>query len=163
MFVAVIVGNLLAVLFAFCGIVNVCSYIVGDKAASAASFAFGLAVSSWPLAVAGMIYLLVQIACLLEKLCLQRTDAAYAAVAPAKCASSEPDKAKKPKAPAEASAQFFKAEPLPPPPPPVTPLPAPANPPTSNSDTKSLIPTPAAPEPPRQKKPADSLNFFRVD
>lgn len=165
MFVAVIVGNLLAVLFAFCGIVCVGGYVCGDKAASSAAFAQGLAESAWPLGVAGSIYLLVQIACLLEKLHLQRAEISFVPT-PLPKKASPVENTKNKQEPVSESGRFFKADsPLPPPSPPPAPTPETQTKQNKDSDTTSLIPTPVAAEketaPP--KKPAHSLNFFRVD
>ncbi len=164
MFIAVIVGNLLAVLFAFCGIVSVGGYVLGDKAASSAAFAQGLAISAWPLGVAGTIYLLVQIACLLEKQYMQRAESACAsAVLPKKVSAAE--KSKPAQQPATESGRFFRTDsPLPPsPPPPSARAQEDSAQQIKHSDTTSLIPTPVAAEPAAPKKPAHSLNFFRVD
>ena len=163
MFVAVIAGNLLAVLFAFCGIVSVAGYVLGDKATSSVAFAQGLAISASPLAVAGIIYLLVQIACLLEKLHMRAADAAFVPSALPKIASAV-EKQKQPQAPASESGRFFKADSPLPPPPPSTPAAAESfAKQKKDSDTTSLIPTPVAAEVAPPKKPAHSLNFFRVD
>ena len=69
MFAAVIVANVIAALFAFLGVGQVICYLTADeRPASATQFLFGLSAACWPLAVAVGIYLLVQIACWLEKL-----------------------------------------------------------------------------------------------
>lgn len=69
MFAAVIVGNVIAALFAFLGVGQVICYLSAEaRPVGAAAFMFGLSVAAWPLAVAVVIYLLVQIACWLEKL-----------------------------------------------------------------------------------------------
>ena len=69
MFVAVVAANVIAALFAFLGVAQVICFLAADaRPQGAAPFIVGLSVASWPLAVAVLIYLLVQIACLLEKL-----------------------------------------------------------------------------------------------
>ena len=69
MFAAVIVANVIAALFAFLGVGQVICYLTADeRPTSATQFLFGLSAACWPLAVAVGIYLLVQIACWLEKL-----------------------------------------------------------------------------------------------
>ena len=159
MFVAVIVGNLLAVLFAFCGVVSVCGYLGGEMSArTVTGMMQGLALSAWPLAVAGAIYLLVQIACMVEKKVAADT------AEPEVRTKAEPvfDKAKKTKEEVAESGRFFKANPVPPPPPPSASTEADAAV-TPKSDTTSLIPAPVAAEEAPPKKPAHSLNFFRVE
>lgn len=71
MFLAVIMGYIVAALFSFCGIANAVYFLqtiypeMGYEA-----FLSGLAFALWPLAVGTASFLLVQIAILIEKQCI---------------------------------------------------------------------------------------------
>ncbi|MGN0874325.1 MAG: hypothetical protein ACI4OZ_03960 [Akkermansia sp.] len=67
MYIAVLVGHLVALLFAFCGVVNLC-YLDFDRSMGVQVFFAQLAVAAWPLAVGTAIYVLVQAAMLVERL-----------------------------------------------------------------------------------------------
>lgn len=112
MFYVVIIGHLLAVLFGFCGVVSLGSLLSGSTFDSAGAFTMALANASWPLAVAGIIELLIQIACMVEKLMLP---GAVGAVGPApeKATPFKPVIKKQQVEPASASGQFFRSNPVP--------------------------------------------------
>ncbi len=68
MFISVIAAYVLATAFAFCGVVNTVGYIAeSQQGMGAFLFIQGLAVAMWPLAVAMLLVMLVQIACKLEQ------------------------------------------------------------------------------------------------
>ncbi len=67
MYIAVLVGHLVALLFAFCGVVNLC-YLDFDRSMGVQVFFAQLALAAWPLAVGTVIYVLVQAAMLVERL-----------------------------------------------------------------------------------------------
>ena len=68
MFLASIAGYLVAVLFAFCGIVNLATFLSEPEAITNHSdFTTGLVQAAWPLAVAVAVCLLTEIAGLLTK------------------------------------------------------------------------------------------------
>lgn len=160
MFVALIAGYLVATLFAFCGIVNIYCFISElPQGAGAAVFSNGLVAAAWPLAVAAVVFLLTQIANLLE---VQKIMALNAAVdkpvspAPAKPAAKPPV--------AMPQGSYFKATPAPVPPP-------------TAADIENLAATiekeaeeqgSATPEPepakqPIKKREDNQLKFFRVE
>lgn len=157
MFATVIVAHLLAVLFTFCGVVQLCVQLGGPRPESAGEFVGSLLLSCWPLAVAVLIELLVQIACMLEKLLLQKSDSADTSVAERKT-PFKPVTKKQGDA-ASASGQYFRANPLPQPPTPPTP-PTPPSPAPVAEEKKQTTDAPAEQQP--QKKES-SLSFFRVD
>ena len=69
MYIAVIVGRVVAALFAFCGVVNILVYAGGvTKAMGYMHFIGGLAEAAWPLAVGITIWILVEAILHLEKL-----------------------------------------------------------------------------------------------
>lgn len=159
MFATVIVAHLLAVLFTFCGVVQLCVQLGGPRPESAGEFVGSLLLSCWPLAVAVLIELLVQIACMLEKMLLQKADPAEKAVAERKMPFKPVTK--KQSEPASASGQFFRANPVPPTPPaPTTPVVSKPEPPVEPVKKEEVKETPAAEKP--QKKES-SLSYFRVD
>ncbi len=159
MFVVVIVAHLLAVLFSFCGVVMLAGVLSGPTFNSAAAFTLTLAAAAWPLAVAAVIELLVQIACMLEKLLLNKQPGADAP----DHAHKSPFKPviKKQVEPSSASGRFFRSNPVPEPPP-VEPLaePAPVAEPKPAPAPPQATPDPEKKEP-EKKEPA--LSFFRVD
>lgn len=67
MYVAVLLGHLVALLFAFCGVVNL-FYLDFSQEMGAHAFFVQLAQAAWPLAVGTGLYVLVQAAMLLERL-----------------------------------------------------------------------------------------------
>ena len=67
MYVAVLLGHLVALLFAFCGVVNL-FYLDFSQEMGAHAFFLQLAQAAWPLAVGTGLYVLVQAAMLLERL-----------------------------------------------------------------------------------------------
>lgn len=74
MFIAVIAGYVVAAVFAFCGVVQAVLFLQGcEHSMGTASFFHGLAVSLWPLAVACSIFLLTQIATMLEHLIISHS------------------------------------------------------------------------------------------
>lgn len=69
MFIAVVFGRILAAVMAFCGVFGViCFFQTNVQEPGAGGFASGLALAAWPLAAAAIIFTLVQVAILLEKL-----------------------------------------------------------------------------------------------
>lgn len=187
MFVAVILGNVVAALFAFLGVGQVICYLSAEaRPAGAAAFMFGLSVAAWPLAVAVVIYLLVQVACWLEKLYFAgSTDSSAPKVTgealsrvPAAARHSKKEEEESPEAPV-----FFKAT-APPPPPPATVAPPIYE---EEMDVKSAAAFAAAMDsarhaeseehkivtpvdddwdnetPPVPEKPKSGLSFFKID
>ncbi len=68
MFYAVIAAYVVSAIFAFCGIVNLVSYIgAAEQTVGYAHFIAGLPYAIWPLAIAAALVMLVQIAALIEK------------------------------------------------------------------------------------------------
>lgn len=157
MFVVVIVSHLLAVLFGFCGVVMLGSVLSGPTFDSAGAFTLALACAAWPLALAGIIELLLQIACMLEKLVMQKGGVAEGTT-PAKPTPLKPV-VKKPAEPASASGQFFRSNPVPEPPV-VPPLEEPK---TAADEAKKNEPVKQEEEKKEPEKPASGLSFFRVD
>ena len=158
MFFVVILGHLLAVLFGFCGVVSLGSLLSGPTFDSAGAFTMALAVASWPLAVAGIIELLVQIACMMEKQMLPGLVGSTGAV-PEKSAPFKPIIKKQQAEPASASGQFFRANPVPEPPA-VPPLEEPK---PAADETQKNEPVKQEEEKKEPEKPASGLSFFRVD
>lgn len=79
MFLAVIMGYMVAAVFLFCGIANVIIYMQGiQQAMTATAFVNGLAMAMWPLAIAAAVFLLTQIAILLERQCIVAENPAIA-------------------------------------------------------------------------------------
>lgn len=71
MSLAVIMGYVVAAVFLFCGIANTVIYMQHiQQTMTASAFVNGLAISMWPLALAAIVYLLTQIAILLERQCI---------------------------------------------------------------------------------------------
>lgn len=81
MYIAVLVGHLVALLFAFCGVVNLC-YLDFDRSMGVQVFFAQLAVAAWPLAVGTAIYVLVQAAMLVERLVIYTENPPASAEAP---------------------------------------------------------------------------------
>ncbi len=159
MFIVVIASHLLAVLFGFCGVVMLGSVLSGPTFNSAGEFTSALSLAALPLAVAGIIELLVQIACMMEKQLLSGAIGA-AGAAPEKPAPFKPVIKKQQAEPASASGQFFRSNPVPEPPA-VPPLEEPK--PTA-ADPKKVEPVKQEKEEKKEpEKPASGLSFFRVD
>ncbi|MBQ4594004.1 MAG: hypothetical protein IJA81_05195 [Akkermansia sp.] len=158
MFFVVILGHLLAVLFGFCGVVSLGSLLSGPTFDSAGAFTMALAVASWPLAVAGIIELLVQIACMMEKQMLPGVFGTTGA-APEKSAPFKPVIKKQQAEPASASGQFFRSNPVP-----ESPVVPPLEEPKPSADeAKKNEPVKQEEEKKEPEKPASCLSFFRVD
>lgn len=158
MFFVVILGHLLAVLFGFCGVVSLGSLLSGPTFDSAGAFTMALAVASWPLAVAGIIELLVQIACMMEKQMLPGVFGTTGA-APEKSAPFKPVIKKQQAEPASASGQFFRSNPVP-----ESPVVPPLEEPKPSADeAKKNEPVKQEEEKKEPEKPASGLSFFRVD
>ncbi len=69
MFFSVIAAYVIAAAFAFCGVINMITCISNaTKDMGYPAFIAGLAIAMWPLAVAMALVMLVQIACLIERL-----------------------------------------------------------------------------------------------
>ena len=149
MFIATIAGYLIATLFAFCGIVNIWHVFADSSTISTASdFVNTLAMAAWPLAVAVVVFMLTQMAGLLQKQnillsCLSQTPATPIP------ASKAPQVNKRP-IPQHQARDFFNAEE------PVTP----AAPPKPSVAPPSRV-TPAQQPTPENKQ--EGLNFFRID
>lgn len=89
MFLAVIMGYVVAAVFLFCGIANVIIYMQGiQQTMTATAFVNGLALAMWPLAIAAAVFLLTQIAILLERQCIVAENPAIAP-APVPATSSQ--------------------------------------------------------------------------
>lgn len=155
MFVAVIFAHLLAVLFSFCGVVLLCAQFGGPRPESAAAFVSALVVSCTPLAIAGVIELLVQIAVMLEKLILHKEGNGGKAESTAK--SAFVPVSKKAAEPVSASGQFFRSNPVPEPPA-VEPLPE-----ETSSPVEEQKPADSPQVTPKPEKKEPTLSFFRVD
>lgn len=111
MFAAVIFGYLVTTLLAFCGLVNVCCVLIDGNFETKAQFGAELSAASWPLGVAAIVFLLVQIACMLEGLKIRGFGNIEAS------ASTKNGKnafaTQMPPPPPSASGQFFRADPQP--------------------------------------------------
>ncbi len=176
MFFAVIAAYVVATAFAFCGVVSMVSYIgAADRSMEYSAFLSGLVVAMWPIAVAMVLVLLTQIACLVEKWVLLWQIAQETA---------GPAETPKPKHPAAATPARAKAEEKPAPTyfpcdniqaitPPLLEKedeekPAEA---TSAENSEQKANTPAAPaspdspatQPPPARKKEDGLSFFKLD
>lgn len=164
MFVAVIVGNVISALFAFCGLVLIGTYLCGERPQSAEAFVSQIALNASPLAIAAVIYLLVQIAIWLEKIYMQRSgqlpgsESSIRPMVPKRVASKSEQQA----APSD-SGMFFRANAAP------THL-------DDEDDDDDVLTAPAvskaqpaeesAPEADEKKTPEpprSDLNFFRID
>lgn len=156
MFIATIAGYLVATLFAFCGLVSI-GHVLTDLSAikSASEFVTTLAVAAWPLAVAVAIYLLTQIAGLLQRQGIMLS--CVQTLQPPQPAPVAKVKKPAPVPPAQpAAADYFQAAPVQAPP---------------------MPPSPSVPQPPAEESPAplpparqkevketpNGLNFFRID
>lgn len=166
MFAAVILGYLVSTLLAFCGLVSVCCFLMDGAYTSKLEFATGLAVASWPLGLAAIVFLLVQIACQIEALKFRSMSAG---TAPAQTNSSNNAFATQKQAtPPSASGQFFRADPQPviSPVPAAAPTPAP-KPDASDSGEDNWWEEPStASEQKKESAPATEdpgLGFFRVN
>lgn len=165
MLIAVTMGYALAVLFGVCGIVQVCVTVSGmEMGMGAGVFASQLMLSAWPLAVCGLILLLIQILEQLDKLRIQQLQSS-AFPAPAQ-PGKVPETVGREKTIAtiaphkkDAPRQFFKADPTPAPPVVKTeelPLQKPGEP------APESKPAPATP-PAAEKKDEENLHFFRMN
>ena len=149
MYIAVIVGRVVAALFAFCGVVNILAYAGGvTKAMGYMNFIRGLAEAAWPLAAGITIWILVEAVLHLEKLVFHADSAAIPVAVPRK----KPKAAKQP----AGTPTYFNA-------PPVS-HPEPAS---AKADMRpAAAPTPAAePEKPAEKPipKDDGMKYFKVD
>jgi len=164
MFLAVIMGYAVAAIFAFCGIAQAVFYFQRlDQTMSALEFVSGLAIALWPLAVGVALYVLVQVAMLLERQCIVAENPAEplpGAPAPRKNRPVPPTRLAPPDP--LPSGSYFHAAPASAPPPERKPAPP-----------EDAIPSPMAEggeEPksgkdvtrPEAKKQED-LSFFRID
>ena len=149
MYIAVIVGRVVAALFAFCGVVNILAYAGGvTKAMGYMNFIHGLAEAAWPLAVGITIWILVEAVLHLEKLVFHADSSAVPVTVPRK----KPKPAKQP----AGTPTYFNAPPV------SQPEPAPAK-----ADMRPATAPAPAPEP---EKPAekpipkdDGMKYFKVD
>lgn len=79
MFYGVILCNTLVVFFAACGVANVVECLGKiDTSMGYPIFLRGLALAAWPLVVAGVLFMLVQIACQVQQLVLEQRAMAFA-------------------------------------------------------------------------------------
>lgn len=152
MFIVVIVAHLVAVLFSFCGVVRVGASVSGTTYSSAGEFAAALAIAAWPLAVAVAVEILIQIACMVEKLLITR-----AAVTPvdteAKKTKNKNVAKQQNEHPSEAG-MFFRADRVPA---------QPAAPVAESPVVEEKAPAQPEEKAVEPEKKAPSLNFFRVD
>lgn len=164
MFIAVILGNCLAVVFAFGGIAELWFRFSAGRPDSAEAFMHDVLASALYFVVSGVLLLLVQIATFLEKLYIERKEG-IVGVKSEKSAPATPFKKKEQK-PASASGEFFRAEPV------VVPVPEPA--PAPQPEAAEAVSESAMKEEkqegeeqkPEEKAPVkseSSLNFFRID
>lgn len=162
MFIAVILGNCLAAIFAFGGIATLWFRFSAGRPASAEAFMSCVMHSACYFAVAAVILLLVQIATFLEKLYIERKEGTLG-VKSEKSAPATPFKKKEQK-PTSASGEFFRADPMP--------EPAPEPVPAAKQEAAPAVVEAAAPtekkeeEKTEEKEPVKtepSLNFFRID
>lgn len=149
MFLASIAGYLVAVLFAFCGIVNLATFLSEPEAITNHSdFTTGLVQAAWPLAVAVAICLLTEIAGLLT-----RQSIMLSSLKQDETTEKQDAPKKQPKRPAPLpSTAYFDSS--------ATPAPVAA------PEPKPQVPTErrkAVPPPPTEEKKPEGLNFFRVD
>lgn len=157
MFIVVIVAHLVAVLFSFCGLVQLGAFLSEPNPSNVAvfgagDFAAGLAKAAWPIAVAIAVEIFIQIACMFEKLLIARASGdEITATAPK--AKAKPIAKKQSEQPSEAG-MFFRADRVPEPPaaPPVD------EPVVAEKKTEQAKEEAALPE-----KKAPSLSFFKVD
>lgn len=162
MFIAVILANCLAAVFAFGGIAELWFRFSAGRPDSAEAFMHNVLASALYFVVSAVLLLLVQIAGFLENLYLERKEAATG-VKSEKSAPASPFKKKEQK-PASASGEFFRAEPMP--------EPAPEPVPAAKQEAAPAVVEAAAPtekkeeEKTEEKEPVKtepSLNFFRID
>lgn len=162
MFIAVILGNCLAVVFAFGGIAELWFRFSAGRPDSAEAFMHDVLASALYFVVSGVLLLLVQIATFLEKLYIERKEG-IVGVKSEKSAPATPFKKKEQK-PASASGEFFRADPM------LEPAPEPV--PVPTQEAAPAVVEAAAPtekkeeEKTEEKEPVKtepSLNFFRID
>ena len=150
MLIASIAGYLVAVLFGFCGIVNIASFLSEPEAITSHSeFTTGLVMAAWPLAVAVVVFLLTEIAGLLTRQSIMLSSLKQEE--PAEKQETEKKQLKRP-APLPASAYFDSSA-------------TPAAPVVAHNPTPQ-VPMErkhAAPAPPKEEPKPEGLNFFRVD
>lgn len=157
MFIVVIVAHLVAVLFSFCGVVQVGAFISGPTYSSAGAFASALSIAAWPIAVAVAVEILIQIACMLEKLLISRASVASVDAMPKK--SKAQTAAKQQREQTSEAGMFFRADRLPEQPvAPVVEEPIAEEP---KVEEKAAVQPEEKVAEPEKKVPA--LNFFRVD
>ena len=149
MFLASIAGYLVAVLFAFCGIANLVTFLSEPEAiTNQTEFTTGLVQASWPLAVGVTIYLLTGIAGLLTRQTIMLNSLKLDEPTEKQEAAN-----KQPKRPAPLpSAAYFDTS--------ATPAPVAAPEPKTQLPTE---PKKVVPPPPAKEKKPEGLNFFRVD
>lgn len=178
MFIAVIAGYVIAALLAFCGLFGIILFLTDEQQiAGQAAFIKEIALAAWPLAAGTVIYLLTQIALLLERQGILTAD--WQEQNSEAKQNGEDDGKLKPPAPLPAGS-YFHASPAPPSPMPrMTPtLPQP---PTQSAEAEPSIQEAAdiaslaaraaaqeAAEPSEEIKPVikrreSDLSFFRVD
>lgn len=158
MFVALIAGYLVATLFAFCGITSI-YYFISElpQGAGVVVYVNGLVAAAWPLAVGVAVFLLTQIANLLE---VQKIMALSQPVAePQRPVSAKP-KAKPPVAMPQGS--YFKATPVPTPSPTAADIQSLAASIEKEAEEQGKTPTPAPAQQPIKKHEDNNLKFFRV-
>ncbi|MBR4311697.1 MAG: hypothetical protein IKT79_11765 [Akkermansia sp.] len=162
MFIAVILGNCLAVVFALGGIAELWFRFSAGRPDSAESFMHDVLASALYFVVSAVLLLLVQIATFLEKLYIERKEG-IVGVKSEKSAPATPFKKKEQK-PASASGEYFRADPMPEPAPEPVPVP--------KQEAAPAVVEAAAPtekkeeEKTEEKEPVKtepSLNFFRID
>lgn len=169
MWIAVILGYFLSAAFAYCGVVNLAVYIAGvDNSTGYSLFVKGLPEAGWPLLAGMLLYVLIQIALLLEKQALLSS-----VVRPASPLKNHEDTPAHEKRRTEEKAApqevYFRIQPTPPLPgdvAPATPRPAPT------PGSPAFAPTPEEtqeelPTPPHEKAENEekrrNLSFFRID
>lgn len=178
MFIAVIAGYVVAALLAFCGLFGIILFLTGEQEiAGQAAFIKEIALAAWPLAAGTVIYLLTQIALLLERQGILTADWQEQNSG---AKQSDDDSKLKPPAPLPAGS-YFHAGPAPSPPPMPRMTPTLPQPPAQSAETEPSIQEAAdiatlaaraaaqeAAEPSEEIKPVikrreSDLSFFRVD
>lgn len=150
MFLAAIAGYLVAVLFAFCGIVNIATFLSEPETiTSHTEFTNGLVQAGWPLAVGVAVWLLTEIAGMLT-----RQSIVLGSLKQEEPTEHQDTQKKQPKRPAPLPASAYFDSSSTPATPVVTQAPAPQVP----MERKKPEPVP-----PTEKKKPEGLNFFRVD
>lgn len=169
MWIAVIFGYFLSAAFAYCGMMNLAVYISEvEDSTSYLLFVKGLPEAGWPLAVGMILYVLIQIALLLEKRALSPSDARLSSSSTKK--EDSPTEKKRRTNERETSQEvYFRIQPPPPlpespvsstPPPASTPC-ASASAPASKMEREQFPPPPHGETESGEKR--KKLSFFRVD